>query len=253
MAIRLSLPPLSTSAVHVWTLALSDLKRTLPKAPELLSSDEIERWQRFRFDEHKQRFAITRQALRVLLSSYTGTAPADTTLMFSPEGKPRLAKPASDIQFNVTHSADFAMVAIGREHALGIDLEYERQDVEINELANRFFSNYEQGTLRATPVALKRRVFFQIWTAKEALIKATGLGLSLPLNSFDVGGDPVHGYRLIATRPPFQAAEPWHLQNIPAPEEYSAALATNGKSHVLQMLEWSARPCAFDLHGRPGT
>jgi 4'-phosphopantetheinyl transferase len=205
---------------------------------DLLSADELERSRRFRFEEDRQRFAVTRQALRILLGRYTQCDPNSLSFNYSHAGKPALGHPTTDIRFNVTHSHECAMVAIARSHEVGVDLEFQREDVEVEDLARRFFSSYEQEKLTAIASADRNAAFFQIWTAKEALIKAMGIGLSLPLDSFDVALELVSGPRLLATRPNPAEAARWRIQGLPAPGGYAAALATESHLRPPLMLVW---------------
>lgn len=231
-----SLPALEASAVHVWTLPIPTLERQLSEPQNLLSADEIERWQRYRFEEDRRRFATTRQALRLLLGKYTGANPKNLAFSYGTQGKPRLAQPTRDLSFNVSHSRDFAVLAFTRDRQLGVDIEFHKPDVEVSDLAHRFFSLSEQQALKKKSNAERRGFFYQIWTAKEALIKAIGTGLSLPLDSFDVSLDS--GVRILATRPNSIEASKWSLQLLNAPEGYSACLATEGALDPPLMLSW---------------
>lgn len=231
-----SSPALEASAVHVWTLHIPTLERQLGEPQNLLSADEIERWQRYRFEEDRRRFATTRQALRLLLGKYTGANPKNLAFSYGTQGKPRLAQPTRDLSFNVSHSRDFAVLAFTRGRQLGVDIEFHKPDVEVSDLAHRFFSLSEQQALQKTPDSERSSFFYQIWTAKESLIKAMGTGLSLPLDSFDVSLDS--GVRLLATRPNFTEAAKWRLLILAAPEGYSACLATEGIMEPPLMLSW---------------
>jgi 4'-phosphopantetheinyl transferase len=231
-------PELRAGAVHIWTIAIESVKQKLPEAPALLSADETERWQRFRFDQDKQRFATTRQALRVLLAGYTNDDSAKPSFTYSEAGKPSLSRSSRDVRFNVTHSNDFAMAAFALTREVGIDLEFQRPDVEIENLARRYFSVHEQKELTASPAEMRAATFFEIWTLKEAVLKAMGCGLSFPLSSFDVTANVVSDSRLVATRSPHPEAHRWFLQALAAPRDYKAALATDGRPDVVEYLKW---------------
>jgi 4'-phosphopantetheinyl transferase len=214
------------------------LQEKLPAAPELLSGDEIERWKRFRFERDQQRFAATRQALRILLGSYTGTAPGSVELIYSQLGKPSLANPPDDLTFNIAHSAEHAMVAVGRNYELGVDLEFQRPDVEIEELAARFFSPAEHAELLKISAAKRPQAFFQLWTAKEALLKALGTGLSMSLSSIEFQQPPGQGaWTITAHAKAFDVSE-WQVQGLPAPPGYAAALAISRQVKSVIRLQW---------------
>jgi hypothetical protein len=133
---------------------------------------------------------------------------------------------------------DVKLSARPTDRTIGADLEFQREDVQSEDLANRFFSQYEQRVLLETPQAERTAAFFKIWTAKEALIKAMGVGLALPLDSFDVALQPISGSLLVATRPKSSEPLAWRVQSLPAPNGYVAALATEGQVDPPQMLDW---------------
>jgi 4'-phosphopantetheinyl transferase len=242
-----SITSLSSSEVHVWTISISSLGDDPHSRLNLLSADELERRASFRFDEDKRRFSLTREVLRILVGAHTHTDPPDVAFSISPAGKPRLANPSCNLRFNVTHSGDFAMIALARDREVGVDLEMQRPDLAGEELVARCFS--ENGHHRWLQMAVARRTeaFFRLWTAKEAFIKATGAGLSMPLNSFDVELLEGCELRLAATRQNPKDALRWNIQNLAAPAGYCAALATEGESGLIHQFVWEG-PLSQVLH-----
>jgi 4'-phosphopantetheinyl transferase len=214
------------------------LQERLPAAPELLSGDEIERWKRFRFERDQHRFATTRQALRILLGSYSERDPGRVEFIYSELGKPSLANPACDLTFNVAHSAEHAMLAVGRNYELGVDLELQRPEVEIEELAARFFSPAEHEELLKISAAQRPQAFFQRWTAKEALLKALGTGLSTSLSSIEFRQPPGQGAWTIAAHAKEFDVSEWQVQGLPAPARYAAALAISRQVKSVISLQW---------------
>ena len=231
-------PGLSTSAVHVWTLALCPLLERLPAAPELLSVDEVNRWNRFRFDQDRKRFAATRQALRILLGRYTNTDPAALEFTYSQHGKPSLAHPAGDLTFNVAHSGDYAMLALGRQWELGVDLEFERREVEIEQLAERFFAPSEYDKLLTRNAVERIQSFFQLWAAKEALLKAVGTGLSTSLSSIEFQRQAEPDKWTITTLAKDLDPSGWQVQSLSSPNGYAAAVAHSDRVQTVIRLEW---------------
>ncbi len=114
-----------------------------------------------------------------------------------------------------------------------MDLERERLDFDLLELAERFFSPREQAELNALPVERRTQAFFLGWTRKEAFIKAHGEGLSLPLEQFDVSLTPGEPARLVATRAGLEAPEEWSLFNLEPAPGFRAALAVRGRGFDL--------------------
>ena len=117
------LPDLTATAVHVWRANLHCNATQLLQLQRLLSPDEITRAQRFKFPRHQHRFIAARGMLRQLLARYLQQSAADIVFQYTPQGKPHLQANAA-IYFNVSHSNDWALYAIGTHPLLGIDIEY---------------------------------------------------------------------------------------------------------------------------------
>jgi 4'-phosphopantetheinyl transferase len=132
-----------------------------------------------------------------------------------------------------------ALYAITRGRELGIDLELIRDNLDAEQIAERFFSRREIETLRDLPADQRKHAFFLCWTRKEAYIKARGEGLSLPLDQFDVSLIPEELSALLSTRPDSNEALRWSLQDLTF-ADYAAALAVEGRSWSLSCWQWSA-------------
>jgi 4'-phosphopantetheinyl transferase len=129
-------------------------------------------------------------------------------------------------------------VTLGRE--IGVDLEHIRDNLEGEQLAERFFSPREVAALRALPPELRREAFFHCWTRKEAYIKANGKGLSLPLDQFDVTLRPGEPAALLATLHDPDEARRWSMWSLVPNEGYVGALAVEGHSWRLWCGDWTA-------------
>jgi 4'-phosphopantetheinyl transferase len=216
--------------VHVWraTLDLSPLQ--IDSFRRTLASDEQARAERFYFHRDRERFIAARGVLRAILGRYLNKAPASLSFCYSSHGKPALVSESGGdaLRFNISHSHGVALYAVTRGREVGIDLELVRSGLEIEEIAERFFSRLEIATLRALPTDLRRRAFFLCWTRKEAYIKARGEGLSLPLDQFDVSLIPGEPATLMSTRPDSGEALRWSLHELALDPGYAAALAVEG-------------------------
>ena len=151
---------------------------------EMLSVDERQRAMRFRFDIHRCRFVAARGVLRDLLGRYTNTAPASIEFLYGPNGKPAI--PTRDLHFNIAHAEDRGVFAFTRVAPLGVDLERVRPVLEIMQIAERFFSPRELEEITRDSEEERNAAFFRCWTQKEAIIKATGEGLSAAVDAFEV-------------------------------------------------------------------
>ena len=145
----------------------------------LLAPEECQRADRFHFERDRRRFITGRAFLRRSLAEVTGEPPDQLELTLGPWGKPALVR--SDLAFNLSHSRGLAVLAIGAQGPIGIDVEYLDREIDVGALAKSCFTAAERAVLEAlkTPVDRCNR-FFAFWTAKEAIMKFTGRGMSLP-------------------------------------------------------------------------
>ena len=228
------LPPetliLGSDEAHVWRAALDQTTSQIESFRHTLAADEQARVERFYFRRNREHFIVARGVLRALLGFYLNNAPECLSFRYSSHGKPALAWESGGdmIRFNLSHSHGVALYAVTRGREVGIDLEYIRSDLEVEQIAERFFSRREIVTLRALPIDLRTYAFFLCWTRKEAYIKARGEGLSLPLDQFDVSLIPGEPAALLSTHRGSHEALRWSLQELTPAPGYVAALGVEG-------------------------
>ena len=225
--------------VQLWRVDLEAIRAEESRWQEVLSPDERTRASRFHFPSDRQRFVASRALLRKVLAAYLSTDPSALNFSYSKNKKPSLggAHAACGITFNVSHSGGIALYAFVRRREIGVDVEQVRWDFDVESIARRFFSAHEQSQLAALPKEERVDAFFRCWTRKEAYIKATGDGLSLPLSQFDVSLCASETNALLATRPDASEAERWVLREVPGGFGYSAALCVRGQGWSLN--NWS--------------
>ncbi|WP_058529541.1 4'-phosphopantetheinyl transferase family protein [Legionella londiniensis] len=176
---------LSRQCIDIWRFSL---RQVFNEAPSILNQEEMGRAGRFYFPKHRRRFIAARVMLRLILARYVKLDAAQLEFVFNEHGKPDLAH-IPFIQFNLSHSADLALLAVGKEFPLGIDLEFFSAR-PYEGIGSHLFSEQENQTLKSLQPALKPLCFFHIWTQKEAFIKACGLGLSYPTRKITVPALP---------------------------------------------------------------
>jgi len=219
--------PSPLADVQLWCI---DLDQPLPDAGRtVLSPDEQARAQRFRFARDRRRFEVGRVALRQLLASRLGTAPAAVVLSSIGHGKPVLAPVSGALHFNLSHSAGFALVAISPTAAVGIDVEGVGELADAAGLAQEHFSAAEHAEWLSLPQPQRARAFLRGWTRKEACLKAWGIGLSMSPRQVEVGIAPLP--RWVAAPHPCLGG-PLQLASLAVPDndglEAAVALGTAG-------------------------
>lgn len=174
--------------VHVLLVCLDIATHEIKSLQAILSADELLRATRFRFERDQKRFIAARGMLRKILGHYLGRSPHNLRFEYTSYGKPILAAGSGDdtLRFNLSHSDAFAIYAVTRGRNIGIDIERVRDDVAVEQIAQRFFSQGEISSLERIHKNTRSEVFFQYWTRKEAFIKATGKGVSFPMEQCDV-------------------------------------------------------------------
>lgn len=176
---------LKNTRIDIWQYPLLT---EFSEARLLLSEDELARASRYHFDRHRRRFTIARAMLRLILARYGSVSANELEFTQNQYGKPQVLQ-VSGLQFNLSHSGDMALLAVGCDYPLGIDLEFFAAR-PFEGIGNQMFSSAENQALQNVPLILKPLAFFHIWAQKEALIKACGLGLSYPTQAFDVPALP---------------------------------------------------------------
>ena len=215
--------------VHVWKVALASVNATLGNLRGLLSAAERERASRFQFEKDQARFISCRASLRLLLSRYTGAAPDEIAFRYESGGKPALAG-IGGWQFNLSHSRDLAAVAISRYDALGIDIELVDPDFPRHEVTRDILANDELADLAALPPADQPGYFFQLWTLKEALLKAAGTGFLTDPRTIRVRLDENLNPVIISAPPEFIDAT---LHRFSLGSGYASALAVLARVSTL--------------------
>lgn len=174
-------PPQSVSLcsgqLHLWRFPLDPPLSAVDSLQSLLNSDELIRAKRLLVPEKRQQFIVARANLRKLLALYLGRDPAEIVFGYGHHGKPFL-QGEERLDFNLAHSSKWALLAVTRTGAVGVDIEQIDSSVGFSTLAARYFAPQEQRVLTAASEHRKRRTFYRLWTQKEAFLKQSGNGFS---------------------------------------------------------------------------
>lgn len=206
--------------VSLWWCVLTASSSTRSTLEAWLSDAERARMLRFGTDALRARYLVGRGTLRWLLANALGRAPRDVAIGRGVRGRPRLAD-VPDVDFNVTHTGDRAMVAIAHGVGVGVDLERGERALNVVGVARKFMTAGERASLSTDPDAARRQLL-RLWTCKEALSKATGDALSAPFGQIEVALAPA--LRLAAGPAPYTPGD-WSLHAIRAPDDHLATLA----------------------------
>jgi 4'-phosphopantetheinyl transferase len=223
---------LRADEVHVWRVDLAGQSDAGGLA--VLSDAERARADRFQFLADRARFVASHTALRAILASYLDVAPVALAFGESTHGKPFVEAPDAgrELRFSLSHSGDVALVAVGLGREVGVDVERVRPLDDLEGFAARYFSAAERDALARVPSGKQLRAFFEIWTLKEAYLKACGEGLMRALDAFDVTvGDAQPRLLAVRDRPGDEAR--WTLLRLAPGEGYVGALASKGTERAL--------------------
>ena len=151
-----------------------------------LSADEAARYARYLVPSAAQTFLGARVLVRSLLSAYVSLPPSAWRFETNRWGRPYIASPEAprELFFNLSHKPGLITCLLGYGRDLGVDVEHCANRPYLLDIASRFFSPFETAALMALPESQRIRRFYELWTLKEAYIKARGIGLSLGLANF---------------------------------------------------------------------
>ena len=214
-------PVLNQNFTDIWLLDFTSIDEDLYL--HFLSPDELKKADKFHFIKDRQAYTICRGVLRKLLSSYVGITPSNIEFTYNEYGKPEISN-ETKINFNVSHSGDYGLLAFSSLWQLGVDLE-KIKSIEYMSLAESVFSDEEFLSLRDFSSNDIADAFFCGWTRKESFIKAIGMGLSYPLSDFCVSLDPNEDISKVKISDPALENKNWTIFDLTFNTDYKAALA----------------------------
>lgn len=228
--------------VHIWSVELDALASKLHHLRTFLSGDELEKSARFRFDRHRNRYVAAHGWMRNVLGRYVSLPPTRLQFDSGPKGKPFLIGDANSraLQFNMAHSETMALLAISPTARVGVDVERVRPMPDADELVSRFFSRREADQFRDVPADRKGEAFFNLWTRKEAWLKATGEGIAHLLAQVEVAFLPSEPARLLELPKEYETATGWSLSSFSPAPGYIGAMAVESAEVNPLVRSWDA-------------
>jgi 4'-phosphopantetheinyl transferase len=236
-----------SSEIHIYRVFWGKWLSNIERFARTLSLDEMARADRARLDRVRGRFITGRGVLRQILAYHSRIPASQLKFTYGRNGKPRLAQSRSNTipQFSMSYSEELIVYAISADREIGIDLERIRPIPEASQIAKYFLSLREQNVLQALPENEKFAVFLDYWTRKEALLKATGEGLTGSLDQFEVPFDLGQRSTRVTLRNDCGEVLRLCLQPLfPAPG-YTGAVALAGDITSILGWEWNESSAQF--------
>jgi 4'-phosphopantetheinyl transferase len=226
-----------SDTIPVWAFSLEGEPELVQHCRALLGDEEQQRADRFVFARDRIRYTIAHGVLRHLLSRYCDVTPGSLRFEVSGAGKPVLDRRslparAAQLHFNLTHSEDRALVGLSEGRELGVDLEKVRANIEALAISQHYFFGSERDAIAASPAP--DNTFFRYWVAKEAVLKAQGIGLGFPLDRFRVAFIPGLEAARVDTLDPAALAADWTVRMLPCESGWFAAVAARGTDWVVK-------------------
>lgn len=175
-----TVPALSFGEVHVWWATCSDVKSFQPRLRQLLSPHDRARVARMTLPEAREQLICSHGLVQALLAGYLNLPAGDVPMQIGAGGKPSVAATTNrdSVRFNLSHTDHGIVMAFARGREVGVDVETLHRTVRADEVSERFFHADEVARLKAVPEGQRHGQFMRYWTAKEAVLKATGQGLA---------------------------------------------------------------------------
>lgn len=237
---KTNIPTLAPNDIHVWELiSVSASQGQSDLDIDVLRPDELTRANRFVRHRDRNRSLAGRVMLRKLLSLYTGLPASSLIFATQAFGKPFIAGPpaGASISFNVSYSNDSIVCVVGRYAKIGIDIEDSAPDLDFTSIARQFFSPEEQSWINDHARNDRKQAFYAIWTLKEAYVKATGKGLSRPLDAYTLipRADGVH-FRDVPTE--IDSSRKWSFFHRRTGYGCALSLACKHPVDALPQISW---------------
>ena len=229
---------LEPDTVHVWAFTLEGSADFVATCRDSLSLAERQRADRFVFAHDRTRYTVAHGVLRHLLSRYCGIAPSLLRFDATSTGKPSLqisVGPTASVHFNLSHSEAGGLLGVSYGRELGVDLERVRSDVEALGISRHYFFGSERKAIEDALPIERDNLFFRYWVAKEAVLKAQGVGLGFPLDRFCVNFLPGGQAADIDTLDPVVLERDWTVRMLPCDTGWVGAVAARGNEWKVKL------------------
>ncbi len=224
--------------VQIWHFNVDEFSKDVESYAKLLSLEETSRANSFKFAKDRTVYVLARALLRILSGRYLNEIPENIEFDYGEYGKPDYNF-QTQIKFNLSHSGNMIVIAFTKNFDIGVDLEKIKNDFDVIDIAQHFFSPDEIQTLEALPEKEQVHGFYRCWTRKESFIKAKGNGLSFPLTSFSVSLD-LDSAEILRTEWKVAEKKEWKLFSFEPDNGYLGALSVRGEISSVRQMDWDA-------------
>lgn len=232
-------PEFEEGAIHIWSITMRASKNVVGECLPLLSTAELARASRFHSVGLREASVLRTGAVRLILSGYLGVPPRSLEFKYGPAGKPEIDANV-DLNFNMSHSGDRALVAVSLGCQMGVDVEQVRTITDLPDLLGQVCRPEEAEEILNTPGELQELRFLQCWTRKEALLKAAGCGISVPMSSFVVRAGLVDLPPLDRIETCEGRSRAWVIADLEVGADYVAAVACSESARPITRLPISS-------------
>ncbi|RYE24598.1 MAG: 4'-phosphopantetheinyl transferase superfamily protein [Sphingobacteriaceae bacterium] len=220
----------SLNPITVWRIPVFSFIPNLNELKLMLSFQEIEKINRYQHKNDRNQRIISKAVLRILLGRYTGINPKEIRFQADQNKKLAVNNPFLKLNFNVSHSGDWVLIIIA-DVSVGIDVEQMDASFTWQNMLPLVFSRQEIDFIYHS--TLPRQSFYELWTRKESLLKATGKGLTddialIPaLNGIHPNPETISG-----------SAENWQINSFYVDENHMASITFNPVKTALQFFNF---------------
>jgi 4'-phosphopantetheinyl transferase len=202
----------------------------------ILSNKEIAKANSYCNQSDRQKFVVNRGILKKLLAAYVNQPENEILIDYSTKGKPFISEMQS-LQFNISHSEDVLVIGFVQNMDIGIDIENINRDLNIEKLETFLFTPTELELFRSTNKTLKPEAFINCWTRKEAILKATGYGLTQPMNELEVSFLKMGAFEIRSENTYLGNKSSWFLDSFKLLDNYRGAVAVRGGVDSIEFID----------------
>jgi 4'-phosphopantetheinyl transferase len=232
---------LGKGEIHIWSSRLDQPGEVIEDCRRVLTIPDLERIERYKTAQLRNRHTVARGLLISLIALYTKKNPRQVRLQSNEFQRPVLVDDlgATELQFSLSHSNHMGLYAFTRGALIGVDLEENMPMADWHGVKSLCLSDYEKGWFSQFPPERQFESFLQIWTIKEAYLKAIGTGLAIPPTNIEVEFTEGHGFRFHKTKTDGNDnGRIWTILPLSQLPGFSAAVVVEGEASELRYFYW---------------